>query len=397
MKPELRIAIGITGGIAAYKIPALIRLLRKQQVAVRVVLTAYAKNLVGIDALRTVSENPVYGDDMALSVQGMDHISLADWADYFLVAPATANTIAKISSGIGDNLLTTLALSFHGPKLIIAPAMNTRMWENPATQENIARLRGRGNQILPVGEGSLACGTEGAGRMLDIDEIASVISSLAMPRPLKGRKVLISSGPTAEPIDTVRVITNRSSGRMGAALAQAALDLGATVTVVTGPAQIPPPPRTQTINVMTAIEMKEALEREFESADICILAAAVSDFRPETVLGTKMNREHESAPTLKLISNPDIAQHLGARKKSQFLVGFSLESSSDARERALTKMYKKHCDLMVLNHVGTSLEKETTEIVLLHHDGSSESLSCMPKPLAAREILNRIVQLLHLP
>ncbi|MBN1760228.1 MAG: bifunctional phosphopantothenoylcysteine decarboxylase/phosphopantothenate--cysteine ligase CoaBC [Chitinispirillaceae bacterium] len=383
-----RIVIGITGGIAAYKIPHLIRLLRKQGAAVKVVLTHHAQPLVGSETLRTLSDNPVYHDSE--TVYDMDHIRLAQWGELLLIAPATANTIAKVAHGIGDNLLTTLALAFKPSQVMIAPAMNTAMWENSATQENIAVLRRRGYQVLPVGSGELACGDDGAGRMLEPEEI---VKAAGGGRILSGRRLLISSGPTEEPIDPVRVITNRSSGRMGAALAQAALAMGAEVIVVSGPATAPLPAGATVIPVRTAAEMEVALSERFSDVDVCIMAAAVSDYRPEKVASEKIRRSGETL-SIRLVMNDDILAGLGTKKgASQLLVGFSLESDGDSA-RAREKMNRKKCDLMVFNRVDQALGTATTTVTVLHRNGTQFTMENTDKAEVARALLERIAELL---
>ncbi|NLE02119.1 MAG: bifunctional phosphopantothenoylcysteine decarboxylase/phosphopantothenate--cysteine ligase CoaBC, partial [Fibrobacter sp.] len=347
MLRNYRILVGITGGIAAYKIPHLVRLFKKQNAEVKVVLTPEARGLVGEGALLTVSGNPVYRDDA--SFYDMDHIRLSEWADLFLICPATANSIAKIAHGIGDNLLTTLALSIPESKIMIAPAMNTVMWENKATQENIATVKSHGIMVLPVGSGELACGTSGAGRMIEPEEIVQTANSfLRASGILQGKHVLIASGPTEEAIDPVRVITNRSTGKMGAALAKEALLMGATVTVVSGPASEPLPSGAEVIPVKSAQQMHDALHGKFTEADICIMAAAVSDYRPATVSETKIQRNEAGKLVLELVPNPDISASLGKIKGKRLLVGFSLESG-DSENRALEKMKKKGCDLIIFN------------------------------------------------
>jgi phosphopantothenoylcysteine decarboxylase / phosphopantothenate---cysteine ligase len=387
--PALKIILGITGGIAAYKIPQLIRILKKRNIEVKTVLTEAARSLVGEEALRTVSGNPVFGDSIQ-SDYDMDHIRLAEWADFCVICPATANTIGKLAHGIADNLLTTIALCFDN-KLVIVPAMNTAMWDNRATRENIRQLESRGAVVLPVDKGELACGTRGSGRMLPIESIAEYIDGLKIPKYFTGKRILISSGPTEEPIDPVRMITNRSSGIMGAALAQAALNMGAKVTVVTGPASVPPPTGARSIPVSTAHQMLTAMEREFGTADVCIMAAAVSDYRVAKSSKTKIRRAGKGSLYLELVPNPDIAEALGKKKKRQFLVGFSLEDKPDIK-RATDKMKKKKCDLMVLNTVESSMGTGTTSAIIINHDAKPERLGVMEKPVAAREILIRIAR-----
>jgi len=388
----LRVVLGITGGIAAYKIPLLIRALQKKEVQVKTVLTPNAAHFVGLETLRTLSHNPVYTDSSPSEYE-MEHIQLADWGDCMVIAPATANTIAKIAHGIADNLLTSLALSFEN-RLLIAPAMNTRMWENSHTRANIAVCKENGTIILPVGEGDLACGVSGAGRMIEIEEIAESILAFRSEKPLKGKKVLIASGPTQEPIDPVRMITNRSSGKMGAALAQAAHNLGAAVTVVSGPARVALPAEVTVQKVESAREMLEAMDTEFDSAHICIMAAAVSDYRPSEISDEKLNRREKGEMQLTLIPNPDIAQHLGNRKKGQYLVCFALEQTKNT-DRARAKMEAKNADMMILNKIDEALEKDTTKVSILSADQDFIELPAGTKNTIAASIMATITQKLN--
>jgi phosphopantothenoylcysteine decarboxylase/phosphopantothenate--cysteine ligase len=383
-----RILIGVTGGIAAYKIPLLIRLLRKNGADVKAVCTPGALRFVGDEALRAVSGHPCYRDGM--ETRDIEHVRLAEWTELFLVCPATANTIAKIAHGIADNLLTTLVLSVQPSKITVVPAMNTAMWENRITRRNVAALKRRGVTVLPVGKGALACGTSGPGRMLDIETIADfVLPRLPASGVLKGRKVLISSGPTEEPLDPVRVITNRSSGKMGAALAVAALAEGASVVVVSGPARAPLPPAAKVIRVRTADEMRRAMLREFLSADICIMAAAVSDFRPARPRRSKLRRAAHAKSVLELKATPDILAALGKRKGRKFLVGFALETGG-GRTSAVRKMTGKQCDMMVLNRAGESLERDSTKITIYYADATVEPCPRMAKTRAAALVIRRI-------
>ena len=389
MRLPRRILIGITGGIAAYKVPQLIRLLKKQGAEVKVVCTPAALRFVGDETLRTLCGQPVYRD--GVSQYDIEHIRLAQWADLFLLCPATANTIAKIAHGIADNLLTSLALSVPAGKILIAPAMNTEMWRNAATRANVATLQRNGIAVLPVGEGELACGTEGAGRMQEIGEIAEAALAITEPEKLlAGKKVLISSGPTEEPLDPVRVITNRSSGKMGAALARAALAQGAEVVVVSGPTRVTLPSAARVIKVTTAREMRDALVKEFGSSDICIMAAAVSDFRPVVAHTEKIKRGDGGGLTLYLEANPDIAALLGRKKKKQYLVGFALETE-DNTVSARRKMKEKRCDLIILNRVEESLGRDDTRITILTGNGPAEKCPVMDKSEAAILIMQRII------
>ncbi|HUI93001.1 MAG TPA: bifunctional phosphopantothenoylcysteine decarboxylase/phosphopantothenate--cysteine ligase CoaBC [Chitinivibrionales bacterium] len=391
MEPVQRIVLGITGGIAAYKMPQLLRLLSKNGISAKVVLTQSARPLVGEEALRVVSGNPVYCEDVPAG-HDMAHIELAKWGQLLLVCPATANTIAKIANGIADNLLTTLALSFEH-RTIIAPAMNTAMWNNRATQDNIAALRARGCTVLPVDEGELACGDEGPGRLLPLETIVERVRGAGRPRPLAGKKVLISSGPTSEALDAVRVISNRSSGKMGAALAAAALSAGADVCVVSGPAVAPLPAGCRVVRVFTALEMKAALEKEFRSCDICIMAAAVGDFRPKEVVQGKKHRSGAASWTVELLPNPDIAEGLGKKKKRQILVGFSLETKAD-EVAARVKMKKKNCDMMVVNAVESAMEADAASAAIIYKNKPAQHLPRADKRELAEKIMASIITLM---
>jgi len=384
---DLRIVLGISGGIAAYKTPSLVRLFQKGGFEVKVVLTTAARSLVSDLTLHTVSGNPVYFDG-PLGDWDMEHIALAQWADFLLICPATANTIAKIAHGIADNLLTSLALSFE-KRIVIAPAMNTAMWENSATKENIKTLITRGTHVLPVGEGELACGDIGSGRLIELETIVDFIASLKTPKYFAHKKVLISLGPTCEPIDPVRVITNRSSGKMGAALARAAWLAGAQVTVVSGPTSVALPFAVKVVRVKTALEMLAAMEGEFAQTDICILAAAVGDFRPANVHVEKINRHENAVLNLELLANPDIAAMLGAQKRGTFLVGFSLETGGDDA-RPLEKMKKKNCDMMIVNLADVALESDKSAARILYADRPPENAKLQDKSLLAELIIKRI-------
>jgi phosphopantothenoylcysteine decarboxylase / phosphopantothenate---cysteine ligase len=387
-----RVLVGITGGIAAYKVPQLVRLLKKNGVEVKTVCTPGALHFVGDETLRTVSGHPVYRD--GATHYDIEHVRLAEWAGLFIICPATANTIAKIAHGIADNLLTTLALSFPPKKIIVAPAMNTVMWDNPVTRENVAALKKTGVTVLPVGEGELACGVSGPGRMLEIDAVVDfIMSSFPAAGVLAGKRVLITSGPTEEPLDPVRVITNRSSGKMGAALARAALLQGAEVTVVSGPARATLPHGVRVVKVNTAAQMRDAVRKEFAAADVCIMAAAVSDFRPAQVSKSKIRRNESGRLTVALEATPDILAELGKRKGTKFLVGFALETGS-GEASAKRKMADKKCDMMVLNRAEESLDRDSTRITILAPGGKAEQCPVMDKNAAADRIMQRIATLL---
>ena len=385
-----RIVLGISGGIAAYKTPSLVRLFQKNGFDVKTVCTPAALTLVARQALFTLSGHPVYTDEPSLDA-AMDHLSLAKWGRHLLICPATANTLAKLAHGIADNLLTSLALSFQN-RLIVAPAMNTVMWTNEVTQENIALLIRRNVRVLPVDEGELACGDVGPGRLLALEAIVDYMVSLPNAQCLAGKKVLIASGPTCEPIDAVRVITNRSSGKMGAALASAAMFSGAQVTVVSGPAIAPLPTGARIIGVRTALEMQQAMEKEFDAADVCIMAAAISDYRPKTLWAGKKQSDRNHEWDLALVPNPDIAEGLGAKKNHRILVCFSLETD-DGVDRPQKKMLKKKCDMMVVNRADVALESDHTAVTLLYPDRPAETLTVQSKRGIAGQIIERIAVL----
>ncbi|MFP4417146.1 MAG: bifunctional phosphopantothenoylcysteine decarboxylase/phosphopantothenate--cysteine ligase CoaBC [Fibrobacterota bacterium] len=391
MADSLHLLLGVSGGIAAYKVPQLIRLLSKADVITRVVLTRAAQPLVGLEAIRTVSGQPVFTDD-AQPRYDMDHIRLSQWADAFLVCPATANTIAKLAAGIGDNLLTTLALSCEGP-LLVAPAMNTSMWNKPVTRQNLSRLSANGGRILPVGSGELACGTSGSGRLLALEDIVGYVLGAFQPQVLQGKKVLISSGPTLEAIDPVRVLTNRSSGKMGCSLARAALNMGAEVTVISGPTNTRLPEPARCIYVESTEQMRCALNEEFDSSDICIMAAAVSDYRSEKRADRKLSREENRQLSLNLVANPDIAAELGNRKGNRVLIGFALETEGGL-ERAYEKMIRKNCDMIVYNRVGESLGTETTCATMILPDNRKETIETTDKLHASYRILRQTAHLI---
>ena len=364
------ILIGVSGGIAAYKIPFLVRLLVKAGYSVKVVLTTSAEGLVGVDALRTVSSNPVYQD--RVGEYDMNHIRLEEWADLYLIAPATANTIAKITHGIADNLLSTLFLSVKVP-VLVAPAMNVNMWENSATQSNITTLKERGVSVLPVGFGELACGVVAAGRMVEPEDLLSYIKLAPYGSSLKGERVLVVSGPTEESIDPVRVITNRSSGKMGNALVRAATAMGAEVTMISGPASTPKPSGVTLLSVNSALDMFNAVKSEINGYTTIVMVAAVSDYRVESISESKISREDSGEITLKLIQNPDISKWIGSNKSdNQILITFALESGSS--QKALEKMERKGSDFSVYNHIEDSLEKSSSKVEIFSKNGSSLSV-----------------------
>jgi len=387
----MKLLLGITGGIAAYKTPELVRALRQNGDEVQVVLTGAARDFVGVTALHALSERKVLGDGLDAAGE-MDHIRLAEWAELMLVAPATANTLSKLAAGFADNLLSSLALLFE-KRLIVAPAMNTFMWQHPAIMRNCQQLRADGVRFIDVTRGQLACGTVGPGRMADVSDIVAYMQGLSAQQVLRGKKVLISSGPTLEKVDSVRVLTNRSSGKMGAALARAAKDLGAEeVTVVSGPVEATYPLGATVHWVESAQQMYERMHAHFGRVDICICAAAVADFKPQNAAEQKISRSTDDSPVLRLTANPDIAASLGKAKQPwQRLVCFALEDSADTA-KAREKLRRKNADLLVLNVAAEAIGSPDSTIYLLNKHGHSQQKYSGSKYQHALRIYQRVVE-----
>ncbi|MGH2673006.1 MAG: bifunctional phosphopantothenoylcysteine decarboxylase/phosphopantothenate--cysteine ligase CoaBC, partial [Actinomycetota bacterium] len=389
-----RVLLGVTGGIAAYKACILTRLLRLRGASVRVVMTRSAERFVGPATFAALSDHRVYTDVFEEPGRVL-HVQLAHEADVVVVAPATANVIAKLAFGIADDLLTSTLLEARGP-LVLAPAMHTGMWENDATQSNVATLVERGARIVGPSRGSLAAGDEGIGRMSEPEEIlAAVEELLARGRDLAGRRVVVTAGPTWEPIDPVRFIGNRSTGRMGFAVAAEAFTRGAHVTLVVGPGTIEPPEGPAVVPVTTAEEMRDAVLRAAEGADAVVMAAAVADFRPETAAGSKIKKDG-GAPELRLVPTPDILAELGARRGERVLIGFAAETD-DVEAEGRRKLERKGVDLLVANEVGragTGFGSETDRAAILSRTGEDESLRDWTKPELASAICDRLAKLL---
>jgi phosphopantothenoylcysteine decarboxylase/phosphopantothenate--cysteine ligase len=349
----MNIVLGITGGIAAYKTPELVRRLRERGADVQIVMTASAAEFVTETALQAVSGRPVRSNLWDKEAEAsMSHIELARWADVVLIAPATAEIMARLASGAAADLLTTLCLATKAP-LALAPAMNHVMWNNPAVQKNRKTLEEHGAQILGPGHGSQACGESGAGRMLEPQEIADVVCGPDMvPHDgvLAGKTVLITAGPTREPIDPVRYITNRSSGKMGYAMARAAALQGAEVILVSGPVTLAEPPGVQVIHVTTAQQMFDATHDHLDNADLFIAAAAVSDYRPVDAAAQKIKKTQETM-SIELVRSKDILATVAASENAPFTVGFAAETDN-VREYAIGKLERKNLDMIVANQVG---------------------------------------------
>ena len=383
------ILIGITGGIAAYKICELIRKFKKSGANVKVICTPNALNFVTKLTLQNLSQNEVYVQEFDIKEWKPEHISLADEADIMLIAPATANTISKIANGYADNLLTSVACAFN-KKMIIAPAMNCNMWKNEAIQENIKRLKNRGIEILEPEKGFLACGYIGKGRLCSLDTIYQAVeNALSFNTILKDKKVVITSGGTIEDIDPVRYISNYSSGKMGFALANAAKSMGANVVLITTKDFDAP---YKIIKVKSAVDMQNSLNDEFDTSDIVIMAAAVADYRVKQYSEQNMKKTSDDTLILELVKNPDILQELCKKKTNQIIVGFCAESEN-LLENAKEKINKKGCDFLVANDISRKdigFGSDDNEVVLLDKNGGVERLEKASKSVIARKILEYI-------
>jgi len=385
------VVVGLSGGIACYKACEVVRLLVGASARVRVVMTAGAQQFVAPLTLQTLSGHPVATDTFSLTQESeIGHIRLADEADAVLVAPATANAIAKMASGIADDLLGTVLLATRAP-VVVAPAMNVNMWEHPTVQENVARLVARGVRIVGPAAGSLACGWEGLGRLADPADVVEAVACAVSPQDLRGERIVVSAGPTQEPLDPVRYLTNRSSGKMGYALARVARRRGADVTLVTGPTALPPPPGVRAVPVETAREMARAVEAAFADATVLVMCAAVADYRPRRPLDRKL-KKRAAELTVELERNPDILAGLARRKGRRIVVGFAAETHDVAAE-ARRKLAAKRLDLIVANDVtapGAAFGGDTNVVRLIDAAGGDETLPLLPKEAVAGRILDWI-------
>jgi len=389
---NLRILLGVSGGIAAYKAAELTRRLRDAGADVQVVLTANAVRFVTPLTFQALSAHPVRSSLWDEAAEGaMGHIELARWAQRIVIAPASADVIARLAHGIADDLLTTLCLASVAP-LAVAPAMNLRMWSHAATQANVQTLRSRGVAILGPGDGPMAEPESGPGRLLEPHQIVAELAALHGPKPLAGLRVLVSAGPTCEDIDPVRFIGNRSSGRMGFAIAQAAIEQGAAVHLVAGPAHLPTPVGVTREDVRNARQMRDAVMRQIPQCDIFISAAAVGDYRPADVAAHKLKKSGK-ALVLELTENPDIVAEAAALRKKPFVVGFAAETENLERH-ARAKLERKKLDLIAANRVGggAGFDADDNELTLLW-PGGKEALPRASKHDLATALLARIVAL----
>jgi phosphopantothenoylcysteine decarboxylase/phosphopantothenate--cysteine ligase len=389
-----KIVLGVSGGIACYKSVELVRLLVQQGLGVQVIMTRGATEFVTPLTFQTLSGNPVATETFSLTQESdIGHIHLADASDLLAIAPATANMIGKIANGIADDLLTTVIMATRSP-VLIAPAMNIHMFQNPILQENLRKLRRVGYHVLEPAEGFLACGYEGKGRLPDPETIAEEIHRLLKKKDLVGERLLITAGPNREPLDPVRYLSNRSSGKMGYALARAALRRGAEVALVSGPTALEAPSGARVIRVNTAAEMRAAVLREFAACTTVIMAAAVADYRPVGGADKKIKRG-EGPMELRLEPNPDIVKELGGMKDGKFIVGFAAETE-DLTVNAARKLRDKNLDMIVANNVaeaGSGFDGDTNAATILDRSGTPRSLPLMTKDELADLIYDHLLAL----
>ncbi|MDF2499936.1 MAG: coaBC [Anaerosporomusa subterranea] len=390
------VVIGVTGGIAAYKAVEIVSLLRKAGASVHVIMTQASAQFVTPLTFREMSGNPVAVSMWDEPKQWhVAHIALATLADIMVIAPATANIIGKIANGIADDMLSTTVMATQAP-ILLAPAMNTHMYQNPIVQNNLSKLASLGYYFVDPESGLLACGTEGPGRLAApgriVDEIVAVLSSRGI---LKDKKVIVTAGGTREPIDPVRFVGNRSSGKMGYAIAKAAAKMGANVVLISGPVSLPTPQGVRRIDVETAAAMRDAVLSEYDDSNIVIKAAAVADYRPKQAAAHKIKKTGDSL-VLELEKNPDILSELGQHKQKQVLVGFAAETQ-DLLLHAQEKLTRKNLDMIVANDVtlpGAGFNTDTNIAKLIFRDGHIEDLPLMSKDEVALVILNKVSQLL---
>jgi phosphopantothenoylcysteine decarboxylase/phosphopantothenate--cysteine ligase len=391
-KPML--VLGVTGGIACYKAVELVRLLVKDGFVVQVIMTRGAMEFVTPLTFQTLSGMPVATETFNLTQESeIGHINLADNVDLFVIAPATANVIGKVAAGIADDLLTTVLMATKAP-VLIAPAMNIHMYENPILQENVRKLRRLGYHFIEPAEGYLACGYEGKGRLPEPEKILEEIRRLLKKKDLVGEKLLITAGPNREPLDPVRYLSNRSSGKMGYALARAAIRRGAEVALISGPTELEPPAGARLTSVTTAAEMRHAVLEEFSGCTAVIMAAAVSDYRPVDFARKKIKRG-KGPIELRLEPNPDILQEISARKNGKMLVGFAAETG-ELVANAAKKLKDKNLDMIVANNVseaGAGFDVDTNVATILDRDGTVRSLPLMSKDELAEQILDHLLVL----
>ncbi len=385
-----KILLAVTGGIAAYKSAELIRLFIKNDAQVKVLMTKNAQEFITPLTLQTLSSHPVYRETFSL-IKDFDiaHIALAQEADILVIAPATANIIGKIAAGLADDLLTTVVMATKAP-VLICPSMNTNMYENVIVKENIQKLTSRGYHMMEADSGELACKSEGVGRLPELSDIVEKVKSILAEKDLAGETVLVTAGPTREPLDPVRFITNYSSGKMGYALASRARRRGASVILISGPTVLSVPRGVTYVPVSTAVEMRHAVMKNLKQSTIVIKSAAVADYRPSVCADAKIKKK-DGPWTLYLERNPDIIAEIGKKKKERILIGFAMESE-DLIKNAKAKMLAKNMDLIVANDVkqkDAGFQSDTNIVKILDRDGGIEELPVMDKMDVADRILDR--------
>ncbi len=399
MLDNKNIIVGVTGGIAIYKTLDLISKLKKENANIEVIMTKAATEFITPLTFQTMSQNKVHFDMFGLvNEMEIEHISLAKKADVILVAPATANTLGKIANGIADNLLTTVIMATN-KKVVFAPAMNTQMYKNPIVQNNIIKLKELGYEFINPGEGRLACGDEGTGKMAEPIQIIEYLKNLFTEKDLIGKKIIVTAGPTQEAIDPVRYITNRSSGKMGYAIAKEASRRGADVILIAGPTDLEVPDGVKFERIITTQEMLEKINLYFDDADVLVKAAAPSDYKPTHFSDKKIKKETGiDKLEIDFEKNPDIAAYFGARKKNnQLIVGFAAETD-DLYENATKKIQSKNLDFIVANDVtmeGAGFEVDTNIVSIIYKDGTIENLPIMEKSELAKIIIDKIKNILE--
>jgi len=401
----MRVAVGVTGGVAAYKAAELVRALQQEGLEVEVVMTRAAREFVApltfaaLTGRKVITEmfgadSRSFGTAAANVESAIEHIAVAQRIDALVVAPATADFLARMATGLADDFLSTLVLATKA-HVIVAPSMNVNMWEHPATQENLAVLRARGVRVVEPGEGYLACGMTGAGRLAEVQDIVrAVCETLGLKHDLAGETMLITAGPTREELDPVRFLSNRSSGKMGYALAEVALRRGARVILVSGPVTLAPPENAEFVPVRTAEEMRKAIFERLSQATVVLMAAAVADYRPAKPAAQKIKRGSEPL-VLELAPTPDILAEIGAQKGNRTVVGFAAETS-DLAENARAKLLRKGADLVVANDVtqeGAGFDVDTNIVTLVRRDGSQLNLPQMSKLDLASRLLDEVAAL----
>ncbi|MFH1102930.1 MAG: bifunctional phosphopantothenoylcysteine decarboxylase/phosphopantothenate--cysteine ligase CoaBC [Pseudomonadota bacterium] len=390
------IVLGVCGGIAAYKSVELLRLLIKESASVWVMMTQNARRFVGPVTFEALSGHPVCSDLFnSRDESAMKHIRWAETADAVVIAPATANMIGKIAGGIGDDALSTFVLAVTSP-VLVCPSMNSNMYQSAAVQRNLGILKNDGFFIIEPGSGELACKTVGPGRLPEPPYILDRLIRCISPKDLTGNRILVTAGPTREPVDPVRFISNPSSGKMGFAVARAAEHRGAEVILITGPSSLPDLPNVRTIRVNTAKEMADAVFAHMESSRIIIKTAAVSDYRPSRTSEQKMKKGTD-ALILHLEPTQDILMEIGRRKKNQVIVGFAAETD-DLEKNAIDKLTRKHLDMIAANRIGcngSGFESDTNQVTLFYKDGTREAVPIMEKAELAHLILDRITRMMQ--